>query len=187
MKPNPFPREKHNVNIRNYDYLNIPTEFSPYRFRLPKINKPRIKQKVPSFSEKNFPEIYGKKDVVYDNFSRMYVSDTRSVESKRLILNPMLSKLLMTDLMKRKNLKPVQNFVSGRSSATSDFGEELRVEILEMKNTENLFEINEESKRSTERIQPNKKASNSFSKMKKLNDYECENNKDYVKYNNFRI
>ncbi len=183
MKPNPFPREKQKNNIRNYDYLNIPSEFSPYRIRLPKINNPRIKQKVPSFSEKIFPEIYGKKDVVYDNFSRMYVSDTRSVDSKRLILNPMLTKLLMTDIMKRKTIKPVQNFVSGRSSASSDIGEELRVEILDMKNVENLYEKNEESKRTTERQSPGKKKTNSSTKIKKVYDHEGEYNKEYVKSN----
>jgi hypothetical protein len=183
LKPNPFPRGKKNNNIRNYDYLNIPLEFSPYRIRLPKINYPRIKHKVASFSEKFYPEIYGKKEVVYDNFSRMYVSDTKSVDSKRLILNPMLSKLLMTDMMKRKNMKPVQNYVSGRSSASSDIGEELRVEILEMKNVENLYEKNEESKRSTQRGSPSKKVTNSFSKIKKVNDNDGEYNKEYVKYN----
>ena len=179
LKGHAFPREKNNDNIRNYDYLNIPSEYSPYRMRLPKIRVPNIKHRVCSYSEKIFPEKYGKKEVIYDDFSKIYVSDTRSVENKRLVLNPMLSKILMTDIMKRKSSKTIQNILTKSPSSTPILGEEIKVEALDCKYVENLYEKTDE-RRNTEKVQTVLKSNNIFIKSKRTNYYNDKNNKDYV-------
>ena len=103
IKPCSFPRDKVNENIRNYDYLNIPSEYSPYRIRLPKLKVCNIKQRVVSYSEKLFPEKYNKKRVTYDDFSKMFISDPNIKKmDKNMVINRVQCKIVMAETEKRK-------------------------------------------------------------------------------------
>ena len=101
LKPIVFQREKVINGIRNYEYLNLPSDFSPYRMRLPKLKVPIIKQRVLSFSEKLFPKKYNKKQVIYDNFSKMFVYNTYSMD-KMIIINKRQCQIIIEDKIKRK-------------------------------------------------------------------------------------
>jgi len=63
---------------KGYDFE---THFiSDKRFRLPKIYKPFIKEKILSNSETLFPNLYKKKKVVYDDFSKIYLTNIRKIK-----------------------------------------------------------------------------------------------------------
>ena len=55
--------------------------------RLPKIYKPVIKTKQVSHSETMFPNLYKKKKVVYDDFSKIYLTNIKDIKEE----NPQLT------------------------------------------------------------------------------------------------
>lgn len=50
------------------------------KMRLPKVYKPVIKTKQTSFSETLFPNVYSKKKVVYDDFSKIYLTNIKDLK-----------------------------------------------------------------------------------------------------------
>lgn len=50
--------------------------------RIPKLYKPVIKNKQVSYSETMFPNLYKKKNVVYDDFSKIYLTNIKQLKEE---------------------------------------------------------------------------------------------------------
>ena len=70
---------------------------------MPKLRVQTIKKRVTSYSEKLFPNKYNKKQVIYDNFSKMYLSDTNLKNmDKRIVIDRAQCNIVMADTFNRK-------------------------------------------------------------------------------------
>lgn len=89
--------------------------------RLPKIYKPVIKTKQVSHSETLFPNLYKKKKIVYDDFSKIYLTNMKDLKSEGE--NEFLTPRMTIGNNKRENEtynKEFINFEKDQERSTKD-------------------------------------------------------------------
>jgi hypothetical protein len=123
------------------------------KMRLPKVYKPIIKTKQTSFSETLFPNVYSKKKVVYDDFSKIYLTNITNLkgENTEMTIENTKEKIINEERLEKINiLKYLNNtYISKEQNESSNVTSPSNIFARDTMNNRFMYSYNNKSKRET--------------------------------------
>jgi hypothetical protein len=120
------------------------------KMRLPKVYKPVIKTKQTSFSETIFPNVYRKKKVVYDDFSKIYLTNIKDLKGENTEMTIENTKDKIIDEEKLNSYKYFNNtYISKEQIEASNSTSPTNIYGRDTMNNRFMYSYNNKTKRQT--------------------------------------